>query len=88
MIRNVRPLALLIALSTMPQVVAQDTAPYGTLVEAKTRFAFKFFRQTLANAPDTKCPGCPDGSLSGFRTVAKRCRCRGPERNPERFRFP
>jgi serine protease inhibitor len=45
-------LALLIALSATPQIAAQEAGRYGTLVDANTRFAFKFFRQSLAKTPD------------------------------------
>src|SRR5260370_31534905 len=64
MTRNGRLGALLIALSATPQIAAQETGHYAPLVDANTRFAFKFFRQALVTTPDRNVLAAP-AALSG-----------------------
>lgn len=64
MIKSTVLLAVLIAMSAMPQTVAQETGHYGPLVDANTRFAFKFFREALLTGPDRNTLAAP-AALSG-----------------------
>jgi hypothetical protein len=57
--RNVRLLALCFALCVAPPIVAQEAGHYGPLVDANTRFAFKFFRQALLKTPDSNVLAAP-----------------------------
>lgn len=50
---------LLATLLAAPRVVAQQGGPPADLVDATTRFAFKFFRQTVANDPDGNALSAP-----------------------------
>ncbi|MGB7863256.1 MAG: serpin family protein [Candidatus Sulfotelmatobacter sp.] len=66
MARNIWLLALLTALSTVPRVFAQDEGRYDTLVNDNTRFAFKFFRQSLAQTPDRNVITAPTALSTDF----------------------
>lgn len=57
--RNVWSMALFIALSATPQIAAPEAGHYGALVDANARFAFKFFRQSLAKTPDNNVLTAP-----------------------------
>lgn len=52
MTRNLKFLALLVTLATMPQSIAQEQQHSTALVDANTRFAFKLFHQIVAKTPD------------------------------------
>jgi hypothetical protein len=66
MARNIWLLALLVALSTLPRVLAQDVGHYETLVNDNTRFAFTFFRQSLAQTSDRNVIIAPTALSTDF----------------------
>jgi serine protease inhibitor len=59
-------LLLLIALSTMPQIMAQETEPYAGLVDANNRFAFRFFHQAITNTPGQNTLSAPTSLFLDF----------------------
>jgi serpin B len=66
MARNIRFLTLLLTLSTTLRVVAQDIGHYDTLVADNTKFAFKFFRQSLAENSDRNVMTAPTALSADF----------------------
>lgn len=59
MARNVGLPALLVVLSTTLPIIAQEAALHDTLVKDNTEFAFKFFRQSIVQAPDRNVMTAP-----------------------------
>ena len=47
-------------------VVAQETVPYSALVDADTKFAFKFFQQAAAKAPAQNIMSAPTAIFLDF----------------------
>lgn len=50
----------------MPQIMAQQTEPYASLVDANNRFAFKFFRQATTKTQDQNVLSAPIALLKDF----------------------
>lgn len=66
MTQKVCLLTLFLAVSTTFQATAQNGGPYDALVNDNTRFAFKFFRQSLAETSDTNVIIAPTALSADF----------------------
>jgi serine protease inhibitor len=66
MARKIRLLTLLLALSTALQLIAQDAGRYDSLVNDNNEFAFKFFRQSLAQTSESNVLVAPTALSADF----------------------
>jgi len=66
MARKIGLLTLLLALSTALQLIAQDAGRYDSLVNDNNEFAFKFFRQSLAQTSESNVLVAPTALSADF----------------------